>query len=390
MKKTLAIVAVLALGLMVSSAFALEDEWGVITIPKGQPMHLGFAAALTGDYANLGLDEQDGATLAVEDRGGEVLGFKIEMLVEDDQCEGSPAMAIAEKFSSDPLFIGLIGHMCSPSSIPASKTYEKHGFSMISPSSTAAEYTARGLQNVFRTCFSDEVQGKVGAEYAFNVLKVKTAVALHDKSSYGQPIAENFKNTFEALGGKVLTFEGLTRGDKDFRPVLTKIKPMNPQIVYFGGMAAEGALVQRQMRDVGIDKAYFMSDDGCYSVPDFIEGAGEASDQAFVTFAQPKGGEYAAWEKRFVERFKHDPITFAPQTYDATVALLMAIEKVGKVQDDGSLVIGKKALADAIRGLEFEGVTGKVGFTETGDSKSGVVVYQVQEKKFVVAPGQNL
>lgn len=388
MKKCVVILALLVLGLGVSTAFA--DEWGEITIPKGEAIHLGFSAALTGDYANLGLDERDGMLLAVEDKGGEVLGFKIETMVEDDQCEGSPAMAIAEKFSADPLFVGIIGHMCSPSSIPASKTFEKHGFSMISPSSTAAEFTGRGLKNVFRTCFNDAAQGKVGAEYAFNVLKVKIAAVLHDKSSYGQPIAENFKTTFEALGGKVLLFEGVTRGDKDFRPILTKVKPMNPQLVYFGGMAAEGALVMRQMRDVGIEKAHYMSDDGCYSVPDFIEGAGEASDGSYITFAQPKGGEYAAWQKRFTEKFGYEPITFSPQTYDATVAMLMAIEKVGKVQDDGSLVIGKKALADAIRGLEFEGLTGKVGFTESGDSKSGVVVYQVQGKEFVLAPGQDL
>ncbi|MBD3308338.1 ABC transporter substrate-binding protein [candidate division KSB3 bacterium] len=390
MKKQLFLVTLLVFALGLSSAFALEDEWGVITIPEGESLHLGFAAALTGDYANLGLDERDGMILALEDQNSEVLGFPIEALVEDDQCEGSPAMAIAEKFVSDPLFVGLIGHMCSPSSIPASKTYEKHGFSMISPSTTAAEYTARGMENVFRTCFSDDMQGKVAAEYAYNVLELKTAAVLHDKSSYGQPIAENFKNTFESLGGKVVTLEGLTRGDKDFRPILTKIKPMNPQIVYFGGMAAEGALVARQMRDVGIKKAVFISDDGCYSVPDFIEGAGEASEGAYITFAQPKGAEYDAWEQRFTERFEHEPITFSPQTYDATMAMLKAIEQVGQVQDDGSLMIGKKALADAIRNNEFEGVTGKVAFTESGDSKSGVVVYQVQGKEFVVAPGQNL
>lgn len=388
MKKVLLLMVVCVLGLAGTSAFA-ADEWGEIKIPKGQPMHLGFAAALTGDYANLGLDERDGMILAVEDKGSAVLGFKVETLVEDDQCEGAPAMAIAEKFSANPLFIGLIGHMCSPSSTPASKTYEKHGFSMISPSSTSAEYVGRGLKNVFRTCFSDDLQGKVGAEYAFNVLKLKTAAILHDKSSYGQPIAETFKTVFEALGGKVVAFDGVTRGDKDFRAILTKIKPMNPQVVYFGGMAAEGSLVARQMRDIGITKAVFMSDDGCYSVPDFIEGAGDASDQAYITFAQPKGGQYEEWVKRFTKRFNHDPITFSPQTYDATMALLLAIEKVGKVQDDGSLVIGKKALADAIRSLEFDGVTGKVGFTETGDSKGGVIVWQVQNKQFVVAPGQN-
>ena len=187
MKKAM-LLTLAALTLLAPVALAVDDEWGVITIPKGQPIHLGFSAALTGDYANLGLDEQNGVTLALEDKKSEVLGFKVELLVEDDGCEGSPAMAIAEKFSADPLFVGIIGHMCSPSSIPASKTFEKNGFSMISPSSTAAEYTSRGLKNVFRTCFNDAVQGKVAARYAMNVLKFKTAVVIHDKSSYSNPI----------------------------------------------------------------------------------------------------------------------------------------------------------------------------------------------------------
>ncbi len=387
MKKVFTILMLLALGLLVSSAFA-EDEWGTITIPKGKSIHLGFSAALTGDYANLGLDEQNGVQLALEDQGAELLGFKIELLAEDDQCEGSPAMAIAEKFSADSLFVGIIGHMCSGSSIPASKTFEKNGYVMISPSSTAAEYTARGMQNVFRTCFNDAVQGKVAARYAAEVLKLKTVAVLHDKSQYGQPIAENFKTTFEGLGGKVVTFEGVTRGDKDYRPILTKVKPMKPQAVYFGGMAAEGSLVARQMRDIGIKKALYISDDGCYSVPDFIEGAGEASDGAYVTFARPAGEEYDAWAKRFEERFGNPPVVFAPQAYDATNALLIGIEKAGKVQDDGSLVIGKKALADAIRSLKFQGATGTVGFTETGDSLSEVIVWKVENKEFVIAPEQ--
>ncbi len=371
----------------VSSVFA-EDEWGTITIPKGESIHLGFSAALTGDYANLGLDEQNGVELALEDNGSEVLGFKVDLLVEDDQCEGSPAMAIAEKFSADPQFVGIIGHMCSGSSIPASKTFEKHGFSLISPSSTAAEYTARGMQNVFRTCFNDAAQGKVAAEYAANVLKLKTAAVLHDKSQYGQPIAENFQTTFESLGGKVVTFEGVTRGDKDFRPILTKIKPMNPQAVYFGGMAAEGALIARQMRDVGISKAKYISDDGCFSVPDFIEGAGEASDDAYITFAKPAGEEFQKWSARFEEKFGNPPVVFAPQSYDAAVSMLMAIESAGVVQDDGSLVIGKKALSDAIRAVEFQGASGKVGFLDTGDSQSEVIMWHVEDGGFVLADGQ--
>ncbi|PIE33130.1 hypothetical protein CSA56_13175 [candidate division KSB3 bacterium] len=387
MKKMFVILTMLAFGLLGTFTFA-EDEWGTITIPKGKPIHLGFSAALTGDYANLGLDEQDGVEMALKDKGHEVLGFKVALLVEDDQCEGSPSMAIAEKFSADPLFVGIIGHMCSGGSIPASKTFEKNGYIMISPSSTAAEYTARGMQNVFRTCFNDAIQGKVGARYAREVLKLKTAAVIHDKSQYGQPIAENFKSTFEELGGKVVTFEGVTRGDKDYRPILTKIKPMKPKAVYFGGMAAEGTLIARQMRDVGIKKALFISDDGCYSVPDFIEGAGEASEGAYVTFARPASEEFEAWSKRFEEWAGNPPVVFSPQSYDATNAILLAIEKVGKIQDDGSLVIGKKALADAVRSNRFQGATGTVGFTDTGDSLSEVIVWKVENKEFIIAPGQ--
>lgn len=387
MKKGLFLVAVLMLGLGVSFAFAAEDEWGNITIPKGSPIHLGFASALTGDYANLGLDQQNGVTLALEDMKQEVLGFTVELLVADDQCEGSPAMAIAEKYCADPLFVGVIGNMCSGGSIPASETYSKHGFTMISPSSTAAQYTARALKNVFRTCFNDAAQGEVGADFAANVLKLKTAAVLHDKSQYGQPIAENFQKVFEKLGGKIVTFEGVTRSDKDFRPILTKIKPMNPQVLYFGGMSAEGALLMRQMREVGMKKTVFITDDGCYSVPDFVIGSGEASEGAYVTFARPAGGDfYSQWEARFEKRFGNKPVTFSPQAYDATTVYLKALAQVGQVQADGSLVIGKKALADAIRVISFDGVTGKVGFTETGDSLSKVAVWQVKDKLLVLVP----
>ena len=139
---------------------------------------------------------------------------------------------------------------------------------------------------------------------------------------------------------------------------------------------------------LALKKRCNLSDDGCYSVPDFIEGAGDASDGSYITFARPAGAEYEAWAKRFEERFGNPPVVFAPQSYDATNALLMGIETAGKVQDDGSLVIGKKALADAVRSLEFKGATGTVGFTETGDSLSEVVVWKVENKAFVIAPEQ--
>lgn len=394
MKKGLFLVALLMLGLGASFAFAAEDEWGNITIPKGSPIHLGFASALSGGNANYGLDQENGIKLAFEDYAAalgkpavEIQGFPVELLREDDECEGSPAMAIAEKFCSDPLFVGMIGNMCSGGSIPASETYNKHGFTMISPSSTNYKFTDRGMQNVFRTCFNDAVQGKVAGEFAANTLKKKTVAILHDKSQYGQPIAENFQKSFEANGGKTVIFEGITRNDKDFRPILTKIKPMNPQVVYFGGMSAEGTLIMRQLREVGIDKAVFLSDDGCYSEPDFILGAGETSEGAYVTFAKPASGDfYAKFEARFVAKYGNKPVAFGPQAYDATFVYFKALEAVAKVQPDGSLQIGKKALSDAIRAIKFEGATGTVGFQENGDSLSTVAVWLVKDRKFELVP----
>jgi branched-chain amino acid transport system substrate-binding protein len=205
----------------------------------------------------------------------------------------------------------------------------------------------------------------------------KNVAVLHDKSDYGQSLAEDFAKHIRSKGGKILTVEGVTRGDKDFSPVLTKIKPLRPQLIYFGGMAAEGVLIARQMKRVGI-KGHFMSDDGCYTVKDFIQAGGRATNGCYVTYAKEPD---PAWVKRFEARYGPRQ-TFSPQAYDATNILIMAVEKVAKKQADGSLVIGKKALRDAVANIKYEGTTGKIVFDPYGNrTGSVVVVYMVVEEK---------
>ncbi|MBI5166419.1 MAG: branched-chain amino acid ABC transporter substrate-binding protein [candidate division NC10 bacterium] len=366
---TVILVTLLALGFNVSpvAAQAVKDEWGIITIPKGGTIKIGFGAALSGDYAKLGIDIKNGAQLAVEEKKT-IQGFKIALEVGDDQCEGAPSVALAEKLGANPSVVGVVGYMCSGGSIPASDVQNKYKKVMISPSSTAIALTAKGLPVVFRVCPNDGAQGTVAGKFVLEKLKKKNVAIIHDKSAYGQGIADIVKATVEKGGGKVLSYEGITRGDKDFSPVLTKIKPLKPELIYFGGMAAEGALIARQMKDVGID-AIFMSDEGLHDVKDFIGAAGKASEGAYIT--APRVEEKAKAVVTFKEKYekKFGPLgVFSRQGYDATVVLMRAVEKVAKKQPDGSLAVGQKALADAVRATKLEGATGKIAFDAKGDN----------------------
>jgi branched-chain amino acid transport system substrate-binding protein len=370
-QKAIGFVVCLFLSLWLLAPGLHADEWGTIVIPEGQPIKIALGAMLTGDYASLGIDIKNGAELAVQEKG-QILGHPLVLQAEDDGCAGPPSVAIAEKICNDPLVVGLVGYMCSGGSKPASDIHNKYKVLMISPSSTALELTARGIPVFFRTCWNDKIQARRAAAFARSHKWTRVAL-LHDKSDYGQSLAEDFAKNIMAEGGEVLTIEGLTRGDKDFSPVLTKIKPLKPQLVYFGGMAAEGVLVVRQMKRLGI-KAQFMSDDGCFTEKDFIQAGGTASNGAYITYAQEPN---AQWVKKFEAKYGPRQ-TFSPQAYDAANILMKAVEQVAKREGDGSLTIGKKALRDAVAATSMQGITGKIEFDASGDrTGSVVVVYQV-------------
>lgn len=359
--------------LLVSAAFG-QDQWGEIVIPAQKPIKIGVGTMLTGDYASMGIDIKNGVEMAVLEKGS-ILGHSLELQAEDDGCAGPPSVAIAEKFSNDPLVAGVVGYMCSGGSKPASDIHNKYKLVMISPSSTAQELTARNIQVFFRTCWNDIIQAKRAADFAAHKGLKKVAI-IHDKSDYGQSLAEAFAKGLKGHGGEVLALEGITRGDKDFSPVLTKIKALRPQLVYFGGMAAEGVLIVRQMKRMGID-AQFMSDDGCFTEKDFIQAGGQAAIGAYITYAQEPSPE---WVKKFEAKYGPRQ-TFSPQAYDAAKVLIAAIEKVAQKSDKG-LIIGKKALRDAVASTDMIGVTGPIKFDPNGDRTGSVVaIYQVVKEK---------
>ncbi|MCJ7623321.1 MAG: branched-chain amino acid ABC transporter substrate-binding protein [Anaerolineaceae bacterium] len=360
----------------------MEDEWGNIVFAAGDVVKIGMSSALTDAYAVYGQDMLNAVELAISDFG-DLKGWELTVEGGDDQCDGPAGVTVAELFAADPTVIGVIGPMCSDSVVPASKIYSEHNMVMISPSSTAVIVTARGFESIFRTVANDDLQAEVTVGFLMEDLGLSKLAVAHDQSVYGEGVAQAVSDKFEAGGGTVTAFEGITRGDVDFSAVISVLLEGDPEAIYWGGMDAEGALLITQLRAAGYEGVY-MGPDGIKSVPTYIEASSGAAEGSYVTFGAVGGASgYDEFEAAFTELYDA-PVAYAPGSYDSARILLQAAEAVAYVDADGNLVIGRKALADMVRSTPFDGVTGALEFTETGDlSVVSITVYQVVDGDFV-------
>jgi branched-chain amino acid transport system substrate-binding protein len=329
---------------------------------------------LSGGQAALGEGIKLGAQLAVEKFKGnlEKMGYKVELVPFDDQAKPDVGVANAKNITADKDIMAVIGHLNSGVAIPSSEVYKEVGVVMISPANTNPVVTDRGYPNVNRVCGRDDVQGSVGAEFA-NGQKVKSAYIIHDKTQYGQSIAEFFKADSEKKGIKVLGFEG-TEEKSNFDPIITPIKAKNPDVIYFGGIYDQAAPFFKQAREKGV-KAKFMGPDGMDS-SDLTKIAGKAVVGMYYTSA---AGPASALPKAkgFVEDFKKkfnkNPEPYAAEAYDATHIAILAIEqavKAGKVS--------REDVAAAVRKTKLSGITGDIAFDGKGDrQKAQYFVLQV-------------
>jgi branched-chain amino acid transport system substrate-binding protein len=312
----------------------------------------------------------------INEKGG-IKGKRLELIAIDDKADPKEAVSIAHKFITDPQLYAVVGHLNSGCSIPASRVYAQANLLMISPSSTNPKLTQQGFKNVFRTCTTDNVQGEAAAEFAFSSLKKKKAVILHDKTAYGQGLAEEFKKKFKDLGGEILAFEGITEGDKDFTAILTRVKGYNPEILYFGGMFPEGGLIVKQARELGL-KATIMSGDGLYDT-EFIKIAGASSAEGtIVSFLVPpidKLPQAKEFAKKYREKFGAIG-PFSPYAYDATKIIIWALENTEKLT--------RESLIETVRKIkDFPGTTGTISFDEKGDTlRKAIYFYLVKDGKF--------
>ena len=358
---------------------------GVVVIPPGDTVKIAVATDLSNILPAPGLDIAQGAELAVmdymEERGG-LFDFEIELVVQDDLCLEDGALAVAEEFAARGDILAVVGHVCSGASIPASEIYQEARIPMVSPSSTAGVFTARGLDVVNRTAFNDNIQGVVAARYIYQVLETRQIVVLHNQTSYGEGLATTVAETFEELGGDVLMFQAIDIEEEDYRMILRAAATQDTELIYLGGYDDEAARLVEQMNELGLDDTLFFTDDGAYT-PDFLELAAENAEGVYVTFGTQSGSEDGDdFAEHYEMVFGVDPEELGPfheQSYDAANIILQALEEVTKIDDDGNLLIDRELLIDAIRATKgYEGQSGTISCDENGDCGSASIdVFQV-------------
>jgi len=342
---------------------------------------IGQVSPLTGPQAHLGKDNDNGARLAIEEanaRGVTLGGRKVrfEIVSEDDQADPKSATIVAQKLV-DRGVKGVLGHLNSGTSIPASKIYHDAGIPQISPSATAIKYTAQGYKTAFRVMTNDQQQGKVLGEFAVHNLGGKSVAIIDDRTAYGQGLADEVEKAVQAAGGKVVAREYTSDRATDFAAILTSIKARNPDVVFFGGMDPQAAPMVRQMKELGL-KSKFLGGDGVQTAEFLKLAAGNAEGVIASSPGLPlddmPGG------KAFKEKFtaKYGPIqTYAPYAYDAANAMIAAMAKAGSADPAKYL--------PALAAIDMRGVTGEVAFDNKGDVRGGAItMYQVKNGKWAV------
>ena len=365
MKKNLIAIAALTL----SAGFSMAQT--VVTIAHVGPT--------SGGIAHLGKDNENGAIMAVEElnAAGVTIGGKkvtLKLMTEDDAADPKQGTAVAQKLV-DANVSGVVGHLNSGTSIPASKIYSDAGIPQISPSATNPKYTRQGFKTTFRVVADDTQLGGTLGKYAVNTLKGKAIAVIDDRTAYCQGVAEEFSKAVKAAGGSIVAQEFTTDKATDFNAILTSIKGKKPDVVFFGGMDAVAGPMLRQMKSLGIN-AKFMGGDGICSA-ELVKLAGDAVTDNQVFCAEAGGVEPGSkfeaakndFDKKFKAKFGVDVQVYAPYVYDSVKIMVAAMVKAGSSDP-------AKYLPVLAATKDFQGVTGAISFDNKGDVLNGALTLQ--------------
>ncbi|MBI5629476.1 MAG: branched-chain amino acid ABC transporter substrate-binding protein [Elusimicrobia bacterium] len=338
---------------------------------KDKAVRIAVAVPLTGDMGTEGQGLRRAVELAVEEaNAAKRFPYKIEALPYDDRADPKEAVNVANLIISDPRIVAVIGHYNSSCAIPAAKVYARAPIPFVTPAATNPDVTRqqlspdwRGPLVVFRVVPTDDVQGPYAAQFVYRNLGKKRISLLHDKTSYGQGLTEEFKETFVPLGGQILSEDGISVGDKDFKALLTRLKQVNPEAVYFGGLYTEAGLIVKQMRELGM-KSLFLSGDGSKTTG-FFDVAGDAADGAYLSMvgtpveALPSAREFVAHYKKRWQGSSEELKPFDHFAYEAAQILFEALERAGP---------DRERLIDALRRTKHSGLLGTTVFDAKGDT----------------------
>lgn len=334
---------------------------------------IGHVGPTSGGIAHLGKDNENGARLAIEELNakGVVIGgkkVKLELVAEDDAGDPKQGTAVAQKLA-DMKVAGVIGHLNSGTTIPASKIYSDAGIPQISPSATNPKYTRNGYKTAFRVVADDVQLGGTLGRYAVDTLKGKSIAVIDDRTAYGQGVADEFEKAVKAKGGKIVGREFTTDKSTDFAPILTTLKGKKPDVVFFGGMDAVAGPMIRQMKNLGIN-AKFMGGDGICS-SELAKLAGDAMVDGQVVCAEAGGvdgngkKDMEAFNAKFKAKFGTEVQVYAPYVYDATNVMVKAMVDAKSADPAKYLPVLAK--------IQYKGVTGNISFDNKGDIKNGAL-----------------
>ena len=332
--------------------------------PPSIEIKIGHVGPMTGGIAHLGKDNENGAQLAIDEANAAKIKIdgkeaKFVLLKEDDQADPKIGTTVAQKLV-DAKAVGVVGHLNSGTSIPASEIYKNGGIPVISGSATNPKLTEQGFKTQFRVVGRDDQQGPAIASYLASTSKPKVVAIVDDATAYGEGLANEVEKTLKAAKINVLAREKGTDKTTDWKAVLTKLKGRKPDAVFYGGMDATGGPLVKQARELGIKAVFAFGDGAC--TEEMGKLAGEAAEGLLCSQA---GIPVAAADKKFLEnykaKFKADPILYSPFTYDAANLIIEAIKKANSPDP-------AKYLPELAK-IEYKGATGMIAFDDKGDRK---------------------
>jgi branched-chain amino acid transport system substrate-binding protein len=353
----------LALGLAFGFGLAIADS-------ASAQIKLGVGGPITGGSAAFGAQLKNGVEQAAEDinAAGGILGQKIQVLVGDDRADPKEGVSVANKFVGDGVKF-VVGHFNSGVTIPSSEVLQENGILEITPAATNPKVTERGMWNTFRVCGRDDQQGVVAGAIIADKFKGKRVAVVHDKTTYGQGLAEETRKAMNAKGIKEVLYEGVNVGDKDYSALVSKIKAGRADLVYWGGLHDTGGLILRQLRDQGV-KATFMGADGITD-DEFAAIAGPGAEGTLMTFSPDARTNPA--NKQIIEVFRKKG--FEPQAY--TLYSYAAVQVIKQAAEEAKSLDPKKVAEVMHSGKVFKTVLGDLSFDKKGD----VTGYTVAGKK---------
>lgn len=373
--------ALLLVPLLLLAACGSDDEEAGTDGDTAKVVKIGVIAPISGDLTAIGTGIRNSVDLAIRqaNAANRVPGWKIELAAEDDAGKADVGAQAATKLASDEAVVGVVGTYNSSTALQVAPILGRSNIVQVSPGNTNDTLTrgesfktspVRPFANYFRLATLDSLQGGFAADYAYDDLKARTVVVIHDKKTYGQGLAESFKSAFEAKGGKVSTVETVSPGDKDFAGLLSKIQPMKPDLIFYGGEYPEGSLISRQAKENAGITAPLMGGDGIVDKT-YVEtgGTAVAGDLGTSVGAPPEG---LASASKFLSDYAAAAFTDSYTAYGA-----LAYDSANTIIDAFAAVIGdgksitdevRTAVIDKVADADAAGASGRIAFDEYGDT----------------------